>query len=90
MSQLRSAVVRGWFPSELVSQGEGLGEVHRPPVLGNGSDDRHSLFHWVDSEFGVTVGPGAFMASYLLAVMCPDGLRLGDQGQVWRLLCFGT
>ena len=30
--------------------------MHRPPVLGDGSDDRHSLFHWVDSKCGVIVG----------------------------------
>lgn len=51
-----SAVVGGRFPSELVSQGEGLVEVNGPPVFGDGTDDRHSLFHWVDSKCGVIAG----------------------------------
>ena len=63
-------------PSELVSQGEGLAEVHGPPVLGDGSDDRHSLFHWVDSECGVVVGLGV-----LHGFVPVDG---GVSGWPWR------
>ena len=49
-SSKKSAIIRRWFPAELVSEGECLVDGHGPSVLGDGADDRHPLFRRIGAE----------------------------------------
>ena len=49
-SSKKSAIIRCWFPVELVSEGECLVDGHGPSVFGDGADDRHPLFNRLHTE----------------------------------------